>query len=160
LELGADLLQGYLLGRPQEAASFDEAGLARASGVVGELARTFKQHMVDEINERKLRHRRLSGILGRILGDLANARVGQFDAILGRIVGEDPKVECCYVLDDAGLQVTETVCNTAFARRSGGAMFRPAPKGSDHSLKDYFYVLVDVELPKYTTDPYVSLASG
>ena len=64
------------------------------------------------------------------------------------------------MLDDAGLQVTETVCNTSFARRSGGAMFRPAPEGSDHSLKEYFYVLVDVELPKYTTDPYVSLASG
>ena len=39
-------------------------------------------------------------------------------------------------------------------------MFRPAPRGTDHSLKEYYYVLVDVELQKYTTDPYVSLASG
>ena len=39
-------------------------------------------------------------------------------------------------------------------------MFRPAPRGTDHSLKEYFYVLVEVELQKYTTDPYVSLASG
>ena len=40
------------------------------------------------------------------------------------------------------------------------ANFRPAPKGTDHSLKEYYYVLIDVELQKYTTDPYVSLASG
>ena len=39
-------------------------------------------------------------------------------------------------------------------------MFRPARKGTDHSLKEYYYVLIDVELQKYTTDPYVSLASG
>jgi hypothetical protein len=39
-------------------------------------------------------------------------------------------------------------------------MFHPAPRGTDHSLKEYFYVLVDVELQRYTTDPYVSLASG
>ena len=52
------------------------------------------------------------------------------------------------------------MCNTAFARRSRGAMFRPSPRGTDHSLKEYFYVLVEVEMQKYTTDPYVSLASG
>jgi hypothetical protein len=39
-------------------------------------------------------------------------------------------------------------------------MFRPAPPGADHSLKEYYYVLLDVELQKYTTDPYVSLATG
>ena len=65
-----------------------------------------------------------------------------------------------YVLDDAGIQVTETICNAAVTQRPGAAMFRPARKGTDHSLKEYYYVLIDVELQKYTTDPYVSLASG
>jgi EAL domain-containing protein (putative c-di-GMP-specific phosphodiesterase class I) len=160
LELGADLLQGYFLGRPRDGAAFDEEGLGRASAGVAELARSFKNHMVDEINERKLRHRRLSAILNRILADLATATPGQFDPILARIVGESANIECGYVLDEAGQQVTDTVCNAAFARRSSGAMFHPAPRGTDHSLKEYFYVLVDVELQRYTTDPYVSLASG
>ena len=160
LELGADLLQGYFLGRPREADAFDDRGLAKASKEVAALARAFKSHMVDEINERKLRHRRLTSILNRIVADLATAKTADFDAILARIVGESPNIECGYVLDEAGLQVTETVSSAAFARRSSGAMFHPAPRGSDHSLKEYFYVLVDVELQRYTTDPYVSLASG
>jgi hypothetical protein len=42
----------------------------------------------------------------------------------------------------------------------GCALLHPAPKGADHSLKEYYYVLLDVELHKYTTEPYVSLASG
>jgi hypothetical protein len=75
-------------------------------------------------------------------------------------VGEDPKVECCYVLDELGVQVTDTIGSVSLARRSNGGMFRPAPRGSDHSLKEYFYVLMDAELPKYTSDPYVSMASG
>lgn len=39
-------------------------------------------------------------------------------------------------------------------------MFHPAPRGADHSLKEYYYVPMDVELQKFTTDPYVSLATG
>ena len=160
LELGADLLQGYFLSRPQPAATFDAGGMGRAASCVESLARAFKTHMVGEINERKLAYRRFNDILARILGELVSADAEQFDAILSRIIDENPKVECAYVLDEAGIQVTETICNAAMARRPGGAMFRPAAKGTDHSFKEYFYLLVDVELQKFTTDPYVSLASG
>jgi hypothetical protein len=63
-------------------------------------------------------------------------------------------------MDESGLQVSSTICNHRVPQRNKGVMFRPAPKGADHSLKEYYYVLLDVELNKYTTDPYVSLASG
>ena len=39
-------------------------------------------------------------------------------------------------------------------------MFHPALKGTDHSLKEYYYVLLGVELQQYSTEPYVSMASG
>jgi EAL domain-containing protein (putative c-di-GMP-specific phosphodiesterase class I) len=160
LALGADLLQGYFLSRPRPALTFDAGGMARAAGGVESLARAFKAHMVGEINERKLAYRSFNEILTRILGDLARADAEQFDAILARVIGDDPKVECLYLLDEAGIQVTDTICSAGMARRPGGAMFRPATKGTDHSFKEYYYVLVDAELPRYTTDPYVSLASG
>ena len=63
-------------------------------------------------------------------------------------------------LDEGGIQISETICNTTIPRRSSGVMFQPAPIGTDHSLKEYYYILMDVELQKFTTDPYVSLASG
>jgi EAL domain-containing protein (putative c-di-GMP-specific phosphodiesterase class I) len=160
LELGADLLQGFFLGRPQAAASFDDGGIVRAAECVEVLARTFKSHMVGQINERKLEYRRFNMILNRILFELTNAEAREFDQILARIIAEYAGVECFYVLDDAGVQVTDTICSGAVVERPGRAMFRPAPRGTDHSLKEYYYVLVDVELQKYTTDPYVSLASG
>jgi len=124
------------------------------------LARSFRGRMVGEIHGRREAHRRLNGLLGRLLGELTGRSEAELDAVLGHAVREDPRIECLYVLDAAGLQITDTICNESMARRPGGAMFRPAPRGTDHSLKEYFYVLVDVELPRYTTDPYVSLASG
>jgi EAL domain-containing protein (putative c-di-GMP-specific phosphodiesterase class I) len=160
LTLGADLLQGYFLSRPQDSSAFEGEGMARAAARAVDLAQTFKNHRVGLINDRRLRYRRFTGIFGRILSDLAAADVEQFGEILSRVVGEDPKVECCYVLDELGVQVTETIGSVSLARRSSGGMFRPAPRGSDHSLKEYFYVLMDAELPKYTSDPYVSMASG
>jgi EAL domain-containing protein (putative c-di-GMP-specific phosphodiesterase class I) len=160
LELGADLLQGFFLGRPGAATAFDNGGFERAAGCVEPLARAFKGHMVGQINARKVEYRRFNLILNRILGELVGATAVEFDDVLLRQVGEDPKIDCLYVLDDAGVQVTETICGSGLTARPGGAMFRPAPRGTDHSLKEYFYVLMDVELPKYTTDPYVSLASG
>jgi EAL domain-containing protein (putative c-di-GMP-specific phosphodiesterase class I) len=166
LELGVDLLQGFYLSRPQAVAAFADGGLARASSEVEVLARKFKSHMVGTINGKKLQHRRFNVILNRILCDLGNTEAAAFDEILARIIPEYPTVECIYVLDDAGLQVTETVWNgsqlsqSQLSRQPGGALFRPAPRGTDHSLKEYYYVPLDVELQKYTTDPYVSLASG
>jgi EAL domain-containing protein (putative c-di-GMP-specific phosphodiesterase class I) len=160
LELGADLLQGFYLSRPQAVAAFDDGGLGRASGEVEVLARKFKSHMVGAINGRKLQHRRFNVILNRILCDLGNTAAAAFDEILARIIPEYPTVECIYVLDDGGVQVTETVWNGALDGAPAGALFRPAPRGTDHSLKEYYYVPLDVELQKYTTDPYVSLASG
>ncbi len=161
LELGCDLLQGYFLAKPQPADAFQTTVAGpHGLGGVDALARSFRSRMVGEIHDRREAHRRLNGLLGRLLGELAGHHQAELDVVLSRAVQEDPRIECLYVLDAAGLQITETICSEAMARRPGGAMFRPAPRGTDHSLKEYFYVLVDVELPRYTTDPYVSLASG
>lgn len=160
LELGADLLQGFLVGRPRDVAGTSGGAMSESMACIDGVARRFRAHMVDAINDRKLQHRRLSVVIDEILGDLRHARADRFDDVLGGIIGQQPDVECVYVLDHAGIQVTETVWNPLVARRSNAALFHAAPKGADHSLKEYYYILLEVELQKYTTEPYVSLASG
>jgi EAL domain-containing protein (putative c-di-GMP-specific phosphodiesterase class I) len=157
LELGADLLQGFFLGRPENAGSLD---YTEAAVRIDSLARRYKTHMIQRINDRKLQYRRFNIILNQILCELSKADPGEFDSLLTRILPPYDNVECVYVMDEAGLQVTGTVCNHTVRHRNSGVMFRPAPRGADHSLKEYYYMLLDVELHKYTTDPYVSLATG
>ena len=43
LELGADLLQGFFLGRPQRGATFDSGGFDRAAGSVETLAQRLQE---------------------------------------------------------------------------------------------------------------------
>lgn len=157
MELGADLLQGFYLSRPQPAET-----LARTldGSAVNTLAQRYKQHMVAKINQRKLQHRRYAVILNTLLCELGKADVREFDEILTRLITNHPTVECLYVLDESGHQVTDSVCSFDTSDEGHRLMFRPALKGADHSLKEFYYVLLDVELQKYTTDPYVSLASG
>lgn len=159
LELGADLMQGYFLSRPSKDGSL-RRGTSEASASVELLAQKFKRYMVGKINDRKLQHRRFNIIINEVLCHLAGAEVDRFEEILGRTVCEYPNVECMYVLDNSGIQVSATICNPGVTRRERGMMFQPAPRGTDHSLKEYYYILLDVELQKYTTDPYVSFASG
>jgi len=158
LELGVDLLQGYFLARPQAAMTVDDR--ARASAGLDSLAHNFKSHMVAEINGRKNQSRDFNLIQDRLLRELTKVRAPEFGAVLSAAIGALPQVECVYVLDDTGNQVTDTVSNEGGVRRRNAGIFRPAPQGTDHSLKEYFYILADLELRKYTTDSYVSLASG
>jgi EAL domain-containing protein (putative c-di-GMP-specific phosphodiesterase class I) len=157
LELGADLLQGFFLGKPERV---DSGNCVEAAGRIDALARRYKSHMIERINHRKLQHRQFNIILNEILVELAKCTADQFDDVLNVTVPQYDNVECVYVMDEAGTQISSTICNHRVPRRNKGVMFRPAPRGADHSLKEYYYVLLDVELNKYTTDPYVSLATG
>jgi len=157
MEAGADLLQGFFLGRASEASLF---GQSDAPARVDRLARNYKTHMIRRINLRKLQHRQFTIIQNQILCDLGKSPTNDFERMLQCTIGSYKNVECVYVLDESGQQITSTVCNPMLPLSNKGAMFRPAPKGADHSLKEYYYVLLDVELHKYTTDPYISLATG
>jgi EAL domain-containing protein (putative c-di-GMP-specific phosphodiesterase class I) len=153
LELGADLLQGYFLGRPNGKSSVLQDLPADVTTGIQSLSQKFKAYMVRKINNRKLQHRRFNIVLNEVLCHLGDAQVDRFDEILLEAIGGYPQVECLYVLDGAGIQVTETIWNPRMVRRQAGVMFRPAPRGADHSLKEYYYIQLDVEQQKYTNHP-------
>jgi EAL domain-containing protein (putative c-di-GMP-specific phosphodiesterase class I) len=160
LELGVDFLQGFFLSKPQEIRVFSGGFVADAIVRTEALAARFKGHMVGKINERKLQHRRFNVILNQLVCDLTSVDANEFDKLLSEMILRYKAVECIYILDEDGNQITDTICNANIPRPECGVMFNPAPKGTDHSLKEYYYILMDVELQKFATDPYVSLASG
>jgi len=157
LELGADLLQGYYVSRPQPP---ETPFLSHAKTAVQSLAGRFKQHMVVKTSRQRHKHRQYNVLMETLLCDLTCSPSADFHVVLQQAMRKLPAVECAYILDETGSQVGATVCRPSSTFDRNGNMFRPAPAGTDHSLKEYYYMLLDVELPKYTTDPYVSLASG
>jgi EAL domain-containing protein (putative c-di-GMP-specific phosphodiesterase class I) len=160
LELGVDLLQGYFLGEPAEEISVRSERLATSVRRTESLAQKFKRYMVRKIHDRRIEHRRCNLVLSQVRSELAKAASSQFDSVLTAMIAEFPDVECIYVLNEAGTQVTETIGRPRPSRRDAGIMFNPVLRGADHSLKEYYYILLGVELQQYTTEPYVSLTSG
>ena len=124
LELGADLLQGFFLGRPSPSSTLS---CSDAGSRVIALGRRYKSYMIDRINQRKLQHRRFNIILNEILCELTRCNFEEFDVVLGYIIAGYPNVECVYVLDESGAQISTTVCNPRLPPRTKGVMFRPAP---------------------------------
>jgi len=68
-------------------------------------------------------------------------------------------IEAVYLLDQNGIQVTDTYLSPG-VKLSQNRLFAPAIRGADHSNKDYFFTLLDSKLDRYTTDSYLSLATG
>lgn len=155
LEVGVDVFQGYYFGRPSRHMPSTE--------MIGEriehLAQKFRVHATERFAAQKAlyaRHDALVYGLCEELGRLGSTGLDQ--ALTGFIDGWD-QIECLYVLSAKGVQISGTLCNPAKLRKRKRFIFEPARLGADHSLKEY-YLPLRAGLPKFTTQPYISLASG
>ena len=157
LAIGADLVQGYFLGKPS--APDDLAALEHARVAVERLCANYLavhlEHVRARVDESAERH----AIVERAVAEIAGCAMESIDAMLSAIVHRHPGLECVYVIDAAGVQVSSTVFDTQIRAPKKHFIFKPAERGTDHSIKEYFFLL-QAGLASYTTDPYISLASG
>lgn len=116
--------------------------------------------MVRKINAVKMLHREYAIITDQIINQLSDAPMTSFNNRLREITDRHQVIECVYVLNESGIQVTDTFCNKLSLPVHNKLFFRPAKRGEDHSLKDYYYFLISTGQSRYTTEPYISLASG
>jgi len=155
LELGVDAFQGFHFARPE----LLNGRPGTALQAVEELAAAFKQHKLDSISAKKELFSAYDAILQKLICSLVGVGEAQYDRVLAGFMTAHPDLECLYVLDHRGMQISETICNPMNIVENKRFIYHPAQKGTDHSLKDYFLPL-DAGLPKFTTDSYISQASG
>jgi EAL domain-containing protein (putative c-di-GMP-specific phosphodiesterase class I) len=157
MELGADLLQGYYISEPQEP-STDFVGTI--TSIMDPVADKFRQRMVDKFNIRKMQHERYSLMMETFTGELSTLPIEEIDSKLPTIHLSHPIAEAVYVLNQKGLQLTLMSCRTATKTRKG--VFRLPPKGTDYSMRDYYYNLMEARYDRetYTSEPYISPATG
>ncbi|MFH1035455.1 MAG: EAL domain-containing protein [Pseudomonadota bacterium] len=155
LEMGVDVLQGYYLARPGPGLS----GLRRCEERARELAASFRRYTVEKIAAKKAQHRLYSQVMNDLCERLRGLDLQALDQRLSALVDLNPWLECLYVLDEQGIQLSGTACQASRLSRQRGAIFWPAARGSDQSLKHY-YLLLKAGLERYVSDPYISRASG
>lgn len=155
LEIGVDVFQGYYFGRPAMRMARDEVVAER----IELLAAKFKEAATERFTAQKELYASHDALVLGLCRRLSDVGTRGLDRMLTNFIDECDNIECLYVLNASGVQLSETVCNPAKLRKRKRFIYEPARLGADHSLKEYFLPL-RAGLPKFTTQPYISLASG
>jgi len=159
LEYGAHLIQGYFFSKPQ----FLSAELSDTLEIkINNTALEFKNYMNSKMNAERIYHRTIDTFLCNVMTALENRNPSDYDDLFIKCVNgySDLNFECAYILDEQGIQVSNTLFSDDNRNHRHRGMFYPAVKGVDHSLKKYYYNLMNSREGKYLSNPYVSHATG
>jgi EAL domain-containing protein (putative c-di-GMP-specific phosphodiesterase class I) len=155
MEMGVDIFQGYYFGYP-EPASKHPINVLEPVNAVGT---AFKAHTVEKINARKQQSKRDRSLAKAICEQLARTPIELIDQALSELIIRSSYLECLYILNMEGVQISSTICNPEKLAKAVQLLYEPACKGADHSLKEYFLPL-KAGLSCYTTESYISMATG
>ena len=157
LDLGVDMLQGFFFGRPQSPAAWDgfSASLAQATAT----AEYFRQYTLAQFAtlQQQEQHRRT--LVQQVAAYLAHTDQFALEQALRTCISPHPDVASACVLDGTGRQISDTVTNPQPFAAQKTIIFEPPARGTDHSLKEYFYFLTETNIDIYQTQPYVPLPS-
>jgi len=155
LEIGVDVFQGFYFGRPA-------TQMPQAENIgerIEYLARKFRANATERFASQKALYARHDALVYSLCERLTTLGSTGLDQALTGFIDECEQIECVYVLSAKGVQISGTVCNPTKLRKRKRFIYEPARVGADHSLKEY-YLPLRAGLPKFTTQPYISLASG
>lgn len=153
LRLGVNMIQGFYFSRPAVL-----SGKPFDNERIDTLAANFKSYMTDAFRHERRTYKQIASIAESALTELNGCEA--FNERLHLIVGSHDMVECAYVLDESGLQCSETVFGSGKCGARENLIFYSASSGTDHSMKLYYYQIANGKRDKYMTEPYVSLATG
>ncbi|MDP4142981.1 MAG: EAL domain-containing protein [Bacillota bacterium] len=160
LEYGAHLIQGYYFSKPL---FLNNELMNTLDDKIKNTAVEYKDYIHLKMKKEQIYRNKIDRHLKELISDLEYKKSDEFDRVLQEFVYEhtDLNIECSYILDLDGIQISNTIFARGFSnKRDQSLMFYPAEKGSDNSLKKYYYELVSSRLNKYITDPYISHATG
>ncbi len=157
LKLGGHMIQGYYFAEPQEISGNSDIF---SSQKIEALSRRFNRFMKNIIIEERNEGRKLNGIVSSSIRELSRVSDSDFDAKLLDIIWDNKIIECAYILDQHGVQISNTICFMDKNDVKKNLIFYSAKKGTDHSMERYYYPLASARLSRYITEPYVSLATG
>ena len=156
LEMGVDLLQGGYFSRNYKAPSVFTLGRkARMQFLASRYRRRAALRAKKDLQLKS----RCGWIANSIFQRFENLSAAEMEKNFGPQFRNYPALECLYLLDSEGTQVSETGCSEYHIPERKKVLFQPSLKGADHSFREYFYTLSAGE-SRHVTEPMVSMNSG
>lgn len=157
LMLGAHMIQGFYFSKPQKIINSKNILLTNS---IETLSYSFKELIKKSEKTEKQTNEELNLTVNNALQKISYILPVNFNEKLLNIIKNNTHIDCAYVLDEYGIQVSKTLCLYEKDTIKQNMIFYSANIGTDHSMKKYYYHIINTKLPKYITEPYVSLATG
>ncbi len=158
MEIGADTVQGFGICKPKKSEE-DILNCSTFFGNINNLSANFKKYILERISINKQKRQIYEKITDKILKDIISVSPKDFDDALEKIIKKENSVECIYILDENGIQVTETITNLKKFVGRKKLLYKGDMKGTDQAYKEYYFHL-NGPGKKFITHPYISSASG
>jgi EAL domain-containing protein (putative c-di-GMP-specific phosphodiesterase class I) len=156
-ELGTDLFQGFFFAEPL---SVEETINKCCFEEIERISLEIKSHLNGIVTRKQLQHKHYEAILDEIIEEIRDVEISDRKVFLDGMITRRPEIERIYLLNNEGIQVAEAANRSYFRKNGRHSLYWPKTESIDHSLKDYFYFLMRLDITKYYTDPFMSLASG
>ncbi len=156
LSLGINLFQGFFFSKAISCHDF--IGLD-CDEITRFLSHEFKIRAENEIIRKAERGFSRKFILQKLIQLLMRCNSYEYDGVINKFFGEYVDVECVYLLDHTGRQITNTFFNTVTEFKSP-YLFSPAKQDDYHIVKPYYYVVMHKKNEVYISDRYISAATG
>jgi len=156
LELNADILQGFFPAKPIR---IEELNSGKISLKINEISKSFREarNLRLKLQEKDLKE--FSILTDRIIKNLKTGDTYLPEQILMDTAAGIDGIECIYILDECGIQISETVVSISIRNYLKSRIFHPDDIYSDQSNKDYYFNLVN-GYDRFISEPYISSATG
>lgn len=156
IEYGVDLLQGYYFSKPKE---IKLPEMDKEEIKLKDILFSFRARQIEIVSTKRAENKRYQNIVQYILQKLENRLPEVFDFVLKEAIDVYSCVDALYIISDNGIQITDTFIKKD-SKHLINPLFRAVRKKENLSYKDYFYQLINTDLQKFTTDRYISFATG
>lgn len=153
---GVNLFQGYYFAKPMPAEQFSQMNY---SDSCRSISQEYQQKSTMEINRSSLNGLMRKSTLRKIMRILEKEDQEAYEEKIGRFLIRHEDLECIYLLDDTGCQITPTCFQKKVCLKSA-SLFTPAKEGDYHLTKPYYYVAVQRKREVYISERYISTATG
>ena len=152
--MGVDYFQGYYFSRPEQFNFlFSNEARLKLEDAAQRLNLTIKKNPT-VANVKIESYKR---IIYAIVSALTGTAPADYEQVLKKYVYEHKEIECAFLIDEKGFQITETIMTPDIEILPG---FKPEIKGVNHDIKNYFYAVKEQIEDPFISGWYISAATG
>lgn len=152
--MGVDYFQGYYFSRPEQFNFlFTNEARLKLEDAAQRLNLSIKKNPT-VVNVKIESYKRA---IYDLVSTLTGTSPEDYEKVLRSYVYEHREIECAFLIDEKGFQITETIMTPDTEILSG---FKPELKGVNHDIKNYFYAVKEQIEDPFISGWYISAATG